>query len=207
MRGESTWPEQAWRDPWVLADPAGDVQWIPDGDLSYMDLRSAWFQSVRADDGSLEAFRVTIRNAAIRPDGQPLLLMAAWRIAGTKTCAGQLEIMDTDKPDPTAGASLFWYQTSANVYSWCEGDSNVITLGPITVIVLMDGRKATLERSGVDYITTIPLALFDGSTADGLYHEDAVLSQISVNTFKVLPAFAAIGVDYNETARDFVLGS
>lgn len=24
MRGESTWPEQAWRDPWVFADPAGD---------------------------------------------------------------------------------------------------------------------------------------------------------------------------------------
>ena len=24
MRGESTWPEQAWRDPRVFADPAGD---------------------------------------------------------------------------------------------------------------------------------------------------------------------------------------
>ena len=24
MRGESTWPDQAWRDPWVFADPAGD---------------------------------------------------------------------------------------------------------------------------------------------------------------------------------------
>lgn len=188
-----------------ITDPAGDVQWIPEGDLSYLDLRAAWFDSVRGDEGSLDAFRLTIRNAAAPAEDQPMMLWATWDVAGDRACHGELNISDDARSIGDGELTVQW-TADAWVYSWCDGDSNAVTLGPVTVVVLQDGRRAEFVRDGVDYIATIPLALFDGSSAEGLYGEGTVLSGTMVSTMKVLLA-GAIGVDWNETSNPFTLGS
>lgn len=185
-----------------ISDVAGDVQWIPDGDLSHMDLRAAWFESVRNDAGALEAVRLTIRTEAARPADQPFALAASWTIMdGQVPCTTDLHIADD-----AATIGVVEWTAQAWVYSWCEGDSNAITLGPLSVVVLGEGRAASFVRDGVDYVATIPLSSFEGTRADGLYVEGATLQRTIVNTFKVLPS-VWIGVDHNEEAAPFTLGA
>ncbi|HEX9695680.1 MAG TPA: hypothetical protein VGB64_05135 [Actinomycetota bacterium] len=188
-------------DPEIV-DPAGDVSWIPEGDLSFMDLRAAWFESIRDQDGRLEAFRVTIRTESPRPADKPLALSASWRVqGGSVPCTTEITVLDD-----TSNVGFIQWTAQAIAYSWCEGDQNVITLGPLTVVVLLDGREVAFARDGADYIVTVPIAAFNGSRADGLYGEGTVFEQAIINTFKVVP-FAWIGVDYNQEARPFTLGS
>ena len=159
-----------------ISDPAGDA--LPVVGAGYADLTQVWFTSVHDSDGALSAFKIHFGTAEAPGSTDEVEYQATWMLdAGqSQSCSGAVDVWRTiPKQTP-------YIESTANLTYSCTGDSNAISIGPLTVSVFLTPQQVSFESIGAETVVTIPLSALTSGVSAGLYRAGAKLTELGAQS-------------------------
>lgn len=180
----------------AVSDPAGDAPALRSALANdpTLDIRSAWFETVRSN-GEVTGFAVNVDMAAAPPPDT--MLNVGWALEGTD-CFGNLSLFGpASRGTYKVGDGLVSVEgpdSEAFLDYGCRSEDPV-HLDLMRIRIFGRSVNAGLSIDGTVWRTLVPLAAFDeGPSATG-YGEGATLEEVMVSSSEQIGLLAFVSVD------------